>query len=240
MASHLKTPATLLQIPFAFGATATAPQLMVDRVDRVAVGGAAGSLTGIYDDRGAGHVDVTLTGGREGERYAVTISMQDQDSQVRETIDVLIITDEWQMPDGQPGWLTIGDFAMKFGIEETVTATDNGSGTIDRTYLVGALQDAQAEVEVNMASAGYALGSAVPVIVKTIIADLARARLYPRGLPDGVADQAKVQRRFLERLTSGQVRLPMAGMPGEQIEPDGPGVQGFTGCSAYPDGLKGY
>lgn len=237
MASYLKAPATLLQIPFVFGVTATTPQLAFDRVDR---GGESGSLVGIYDERGAGHVDVTLSGGREGERYAVTFSMQDEGSQVSETVDVLVITTDWEMPDGQPGWLTIGDFAVKFGTDETITATDNGSGTIDRAYLVGALQDAQAEVEVNMASAGYAFGSAVPVIVKTIIADLARARLYPRGLPDGVADQAKVQRRFLERLTSGQVRLPMAGMPGEQIEPDSPGVLGYAGSSAYPDGLRGY
>lgn len=237
MHSYFKAPATLLQIPFTFGATATAPQLDFDRVDR---GSDSGSLVGIFDERGAGHVDVTLTGGSEGERYAVTFSMQDEGGQVSETVDVLVITSDWEMPDGQPGWLTIGDFAMKFGTDETITATDNGSGTIDRNYLIGALQDAQAEVEVNLASAGYAFGSAVPVIVKTIIADLARARLYPRGLPDGVADQAKIQRRFLERLTSGQVRLPVAGMPGEQIEPDGPGVQGYSGSAAYPDGLRDY
>ena len=72
----------------------------------------------------------------------------------------------------------------------------------------------------------------------TAIADLARARLYPRGAPEGVETAAKAATRTLERIASGalQLGLPAIETPPATAPSEAP-VMILSGRRAYPDGL---
>jgi phage gp36-like protein len=183
---------------------------------------------------------VTLTGGTDGERYLVTATAQDNEGQQLESeLEVAVIDGEWTTPEGGSGYLSIKEFVDRFGLEEVVRMTDlDGSGRIDRAYLVNALSDAQALAEINIAAAYAVPLVEVPAIVKTAIADTARARLYPRGAPDGVDGAAKAANRILERISKGELQLPSQ-QPIAQAATSSP-ILVRPGARQYPDGLKDY
>lgn len=188
----------------------------------------------------AGLVQARLTGGADGERYLVTIRATDHYGSVVESeVEVVVIDAAWSTPDGGAAYLSISAFIQRFGLDETVRMTDaNGSGRIDRGLLVDALTDAQAIAESELAGR-YALPLAtVPRIVAMAIADLARARLYPRGAPEGVETAAKAATRTLERIASGalQLGLPAIETPPATAPSEAP-VMILSGRRAYPDGL---
>jgi phage gp36-like protein len=163
----------------------------------------AGELT-------AGMLFVHLAGGSDGERYLVTARVEDAAGEIREAeMEVAVIEAAWITPEGGAGYLSIADFVARYGLEETVRMTDgDGSGRIDRTLLVGALAAAQAIADAHLA-ARYAVPlTTVPEIVKLAIGDMARARLYPGGAPEGVDAQAKAQLKLLERIATGALPLP--------------------------------
>jgi phage gp36-like protein len=184
-------------------------------------------------------VTLTANGGTDGERYTVTVRAVRAGGEDERELTLFVLNKDWTMPDGSAGWLDLQEFVARFGLEETIAATDDsGDGTIDRAFLIAKLIDAQAEVEANVAAAQYVLPLAVvPAILKTAIADLARSRLYRRGVPDEVAENAKVQRRLLERIARGDLPLPLpAGVTAARSESSVP-VTGWTGRAAYPDNL---
>lgn len=191
----------------------------------------------------AGIVSITMAGGEHGEQYDVTLEFISPNGDLTQrVIRVAVIDDAWAMPDGSAGWLGLIDFIQKFGFAETLAATDpDGSGIIDRRFLVNALRDAQAECAANIPPHYAQPLSAVPDILKTALADLTRARLYPRGVPDGVESAARAQRQLLSRIATGAVALP--GVAGVAITPaeisDAPIVFHSQG-RAYPDGLREY
>ncbi len=87
----------------------------------------------------------------------------------------------------------------------------------------------------------YALPLAtVPRILEMAVGDLARARLYPRGAPEGIADQAKAAMALLVRIQKGDATLgvPAADAPAEAVS-DAPVVIA-PGQRAYPNWLKDY
>lgn len=189
-----------------------------------------------------GIVTLALSGGSDGERYVVTVRADDGHGQTLESeTEVVLIESTWATPDGGAGWLTIAALVKRFTLDEVVRMTDpDGSGRIDRDLLIGALVDAQAIAEAHIASR-YALPLAsVPRILEMAVGDLARARLYPRGAPEGIADQAKAAMALLVRIQKGEATLglPAAAAPAETVS-DAPVVIS-PGRRAYPDWLKDY
>jgi phage gp36-like protein len=190
-----------------------------------------------------GAVRLTITGGTDGERYTITVNALLAGAvPAARSIIVAPLDALWTMPDGSAGWLTIVEFAQKFGLDETIAATDSdGSGVIDRAFLVGALADAQAECEANVA-ARYALPMIyVPHILKTALADLARVRLYPRGIPETADTAAKAQRDLLKRVASGAINLPgVAGVDVPVSVTTSDPIEFYSGGRTYADGLADY
>lgn len=190
----------------------------------------------------AGAVQLTLTGGTDGERYDVAIAVTlTGGAPATRDLDVAAIAADWAMPDGSTGWLSVTEFVERYGIDETIDVTAQAAnGAYDRVFLIGALRDAQAEVEANIA-AKYALPlTIVPAIVKTAVADLARLRLHPRGAPDAVAEAAKAQRRTLERIASGALPLPLPAGAALDASDSAAPVSYHSGGRTYGDGLADY
>lgn len=187
-------------------------------------------------------VTVTLTGGADGERYLVTVLVRDAAGAEREhELEVAVIDAAWALPDGGAPMLSIAGFVERFGLDEVVRMTDaDGSGRVDRALLVQALAAAQALAEAHLAGR-YALPlAAVPAVVELAIADLARARLYPRGAPEGVAEAARVATRTLERIAEGRLALGLPAAAQPAAAPTDAPVLIAPGPRAYPDGLADY
>lgn len=241
MASPLfKDPAEDLLEALSFSSAAISVNSIVVAPLGLVAGAAPMTAVGVVQ---SGGIWVTLSGGTDGERYSVTVRANFALGGPGErSFEVVAIDPDWTMPDGSIGWLSVIEFVDRYGFEETVIATDaRSSGTIDRRFLIGALRDAQAEAETNLAGL-YALPlNLTPGVLKTAVADIARIRLYPRGAPDGVVEAAKAQRRLLERVASGALTLPGVAGVAAQAAPTSDAPTAFhSGGRAYPDGLAGY
>lgn len=215
----------------------------VTRADITVVqdGGPTGAILQVTHAIAGSIVNLTISGGTDGGRYAVTVRAATAAGEAEQDIHVAVLAKNWAMPDGSPGWIDLIQFVSRLGFEEAIAATDeSGAGNIDRTWLIAKLIDAQAEVEANIA-ARYALPlAAIPTILQSAVSDLARARLYRRGLPDDVAENAKTQRRLLERIAKGDLRLPLpAGAIAEAAPTDAP-VSGWSSGRTYPNNLTDY
>jgi phage gp36-like protein len=189
-----------------------------------------------------GGVRLLLSGGTDGERYLVTVAAETPGGELLEgEVELLVLDSTWATPDGGAPWLSIAGFIRRFTLDEVVRMTDpDGSGRIDRGLLVDALTDAQAIAEAHVAGR-YALPFAtVPRVIELAIADLARARLYPRGVPDAVDAAAKAALRLLEAIAAGRTTL---GVPAADV-PAAPAsaapVLIAPGCRHYPDGLADF
>lgn len=198
--------------------------------------GAAGAVD-------AGKILVTLSGGTDGERYDVEVHANHAGvAPTSREFSVAVLDGSWAMADGEAGWLTIVEFADHFGLDELIGASDrDGSGTIDRSFVIQRLRGAQGEAAINLAER-YALPlSAVPDVLKTIVADLAAVRFYDRDLPEGRAQTAKAARDTLKRIAEG--KLPLPGVAGVAVPAaavsDAPIIH-TGGDRAYPDNLAGY
>lgn len=235
----VKQPAEISRLPMEFGGAATIDALI--GVDVAVRGLVAGALPLTAEGQlFAGALTLVVEGGSDGERYLVTVTVDDAlGSRVEEEVEVAVLDLAWAMPDGGAPMLTIAEFVERFGLDESVRMTDErGDGRIGKDLLVGALTAAQAIVTAPLA-ARYDLPFAdVPQIVKVWIGDIARGRLYPNGAPDGVDAAVKAAMRALERIEDGKSSLG----PGVQPAPpssDG-GVSFHSGGRSYPDGLAGY
>lgn len=239
MQTLIKQPSEVLKPQLAFPASAVLVQLLgVNSASRGLVAGSAalGAIGAIV----GGVFSLTLTGGTDGERYLVTgRAATDAGEELEAELDVVVIEGRWTTPDGGVPYLSVTEFVGRFGVEEAVRMTDvAGDGRIDREMLVAALADAQATVDVHVA-AKYAVPlSTVPAAVKTAVADIARARLYPRGAPEGVADNAKAAVRLLERISEGKLPLPVD--TPIAASPSAAPVAVAPGTRQYADGLKDY
>lgn len=233
-------PASSQLVTLGFAAPATGVGTVTVQALGLVPGGASLTATSALS---AGQVILTLGGGTNGERYDVSVRATLATSDMGERqIHVAAIVPDWTMPDGSAGWLTVTGFVERFGLDETIIATDrDGSRMIDSLYLIGALRDAQAEAEAFVAGR-YALPlSAVPGLLQTAVADLARARLYPRGAPEGVTNAAAAQRRILDRIAAGAIPLPGVGgtAPIASMGDDGL-VSGWTGDGQFRATLEDY
>lgn len=234
----LKQPAEALKrnLPFP-GAAAITAIVSVTAASRGLVAGSqpltvSGELVG-------GMLFVRMSGGTDGERYLVTAKVTAGDETLEGELDVAVIDAQWATPDGGGPYLTIAEFVERFTFEEVVRMADtDGSGRIDRAFLVNALAAVQAKADVYI-SARYTVPlGAVPEIVKVAIADMARARLYPRGAPEGVGDDAKAAEKLLEKISDGRLPLPSASALPEAAS--AAPILIAAGKRQYPDGLEGY
>lgn len=235
----VKQPAETARLPMEFGGIATISDLV--SIVAEARGLVPGALALAAEGQlFAGALTLELSGGSDGERYLVTVTVDDAEgSRVEQEVEVAVLDLAWAMPDGGAPMLSIAEFVGRFGINETVRMTDEvGDGRVGRDLLVGALRDAQALVETAL-SGRYALPlDDVPHVVKTMIGDIARGRLYPGGAPDGIAEQVKAAMRLLERIEDGKTSLGIA-VPSAPAD-SGDGISFHSAGRAYPDGLAGY
>lgn len=234
----VKQPAEVVRLPMEFGGAATIEALVGITVEaRGLVPGAPelvaeGALF-------ASALTLEIGGGGAGERYLVTVTVDDAGgARVQEEVEVAVLDLAWAMPDGGAPMLSIAEFVQRFGLDETVRMTDErGDGRIGKDLLVGALTAAQAIVQAALGSR-YTLPLVdVPEIVKVWIGDIARARLYPNGAPDGIDAPAKVAMRSLERIEDGKANLPGAAAAPPSDEG---GVSFHSSGRAYPNGLQGF
>lgn len=234
----LKQPSETLRRPVTFNGVSTITALhSVDVAARGLVAGVA--ELGVVPQLFADAVTLAISGGTDGERYLITVIADDADGQRAETeLEITVIDMAWSMPDGGAPYLTIAEFIARFTLKEVMMMTDTGDGRIDRALLVNALVDAQAIVDAHLASRYTVPLGDVPLIVKMMVGDLARVRLYPQGAPGGAADQGKSAMRMLERIQSGAMPIPAATAPAEAVS-DNP-ILIYAGHRAYPDGLKDY
>ncbi|WP_289145039.1 DUF1320 domain-containing protein [uncultured Sphingobium sp.] len=234
----LKQPSEELRRSLTFNGVSTVTALhSVDVVARGLVAGVA--ELGVVPQIFAGAVTLVISGGTDGERYLVTAIADDADGQRAETeLEITVIDMAWTMPDGGTAYLSIAEFIDHFTLKEVMMMTDTGEGRIDRALLVNALIDAQATVDAHIASRYTVPLAQAPLIVKMMVGDLARVRLYPQGAPDGAAEQGKSAMRMLERIASGAMPIPAVTAPVEAVS-DNP-ILIAPGYRAYPDGLRGY
>lgn len=235
----IKQPGEVLRVPMSFSGVLTITSVEgVDVTPRGAVGGSPLIAT---PELFASALTLVLSGGLDGEQYLVSAQVIDASgSHVAAELDVAVLDAAWTMPDGGAPYLTIAEFVDRFGLPEVVAMTDGvGDGRIDRALLVSALVDAQATADAHMAGRYAVPLATVPQVVKMWVADLARARLYPRGAPEGVADQAKQSMRMLERVAAGTLPLPAAEQLAAPAASDTP-ILNFSGGRTYPDNLTNY
>lgn len=239
--THIKQPREALELTPLFGNAKPLWELVDVAIEAKGLVPGAQMLT--YEGQLAnGVIRLLLTGGTDGERYLVTVRASDTEEAIFEAeMDVAVIEETWAMPDGGAPYVSIIDFVNRFGLDEVVRMTDaSGSGRIDKQMLVNALVDAQAIADANL-SGRYAVPlTTIPHIVVVAIADLARARLFPNGAPEGIATQAKSAERNLEQMKKGELPLgiPLAQVP-PALDSDAP-VKFFGGKRAYPNGLDDY
>lgn len=236
MITRIKQPADVARLQPAFGGVATA----VQSVGTERRGSAGGTLVATAHIE-AGAVIVIASGGVDGERYLITVRAELADGTVQEQeLDLAVIDGAWAMPDGGTPYLSIADFVGRFGFDETVRMTDGeGAGRIDRALLTSALADAQAVADAYLAVRYQVPLASVPPIVAMTVADLARARLYPRGAPEGIAEAAKLAEQRLKSIQAGNISLalPIAAAPAAGDEAP---IVYVAGTRAYPDGLRDY
>lgn len=238
MAVTLKQPSETmkLMLPFAGGAV-VAELLDVAAVARGLVADApALQVTG---NLFAGAVNIDVSGGGDGERYLITGRARMADDQECEAeLEIAVIDLAWTMPDGGAPYLTIEGFVRRFGLDEVVRMTDDGTGRIDRDFLVSKLIDAQALVDAHLATRYQLPLTGGALVIEMAIADLARARLYRGAPPEGVADAAKIAMRTLERIQSGQLSIAAETAVVEQTSADP--ILFAPGQRQYPSGLRDY
>lgn len=188
----------------------------------------------------AGVVQLTLTGGTDGEQYQVIVTAEDAQGNADEAeLQVAVLDMAWAMPDGAAPYLSIAEFVDRVGLREVISLTDGaGDGLIDRTLLINKLIDAQSTVDAHFAGRYVVPLADPPIIVKKFVAELTHAALYPGGAPDGVAELAKQSLRMLERIQSGLMQIPAATPPAPAVA-ESP-ILISPGTRAYPDGLAGY
>ncbi len=215
----------------------------VSRADIAIVqdGGPSGAPLQVVQAISGTVVSIALTGGTEGGRYNITIRGAAASGESEQDFDVTVLPKSWAMPDGSAGWIDLIAFVARMGFDEAVAASDaDGSGQIDRKWLIAKLIDAQAEVEANIAGRYMLPLSEIPAILQSAVADLARARLYRREVPEAVAEAVKSQRRLLERIAKGDLRLALPSGASAGPAPTDAPVMGWSNGRAYPDNLTGY
>lgn len=234
--SLIKTPAETILHPIDLGGRGAA-------IGQIATGMRAlvgpGALLAVEAEPVDGNIDLSISGGTDGEEYAVTIPVTLADGQTLEpVVEVTVVGASWSMPDGGAPMLSVAEFVRRIGRDKVLRLTDMGDGRIDQGLVVSALVDAQAQAEASLAGR-YALPmQVVPSLVVAIISDLAHAALFEHEVPDNVDKKRTIALRNLDQLRKGETTLGVqaAAQTAAPVDP----VRFDPGTRAYPDGLKDY
>ncbi len=125
-------------------------------------------------------------------------------------------------------YCTVSDLYAAFGEENVTGWSRYNPAAIDR-----AIDNAQAEIDGYLLSGGYTVPlSPVPKNIKKYAQDLAGANLLLHSglLPqdsggEGHMEQARIARRYLEKVAEGKFRIPDDAEEGEQAQPIAGGIQ---------------
>ena len=186
-----------------------------------------------------GNLELRFGDGTDAEVYSIETMVNLIDgSSVTVPIELSVIDGAWSMPDGGASMLSIAEFVGRVGRDQILRLTDMGDGRIDKSLVVAALIDAQAQAEAHLVGRYRLPFETTPPIIAAIISDLARAALYQDELPDNVAEKRKIALRNLEGFRDGKLRLG-ADAPEDKVATSAP-VRVNPGNPTYPDGLKDY
>lgn len=153
---------------------------------------------------------VKLSGGVNGERYLVTVRATDNAGDAHESEQEFLVVDlAWATPEGTTPYLSLAEFVVRCGYERTLRLTDENGRTLDKDVLAAALLDAQGTVDDYLAGrTAVPLTLPVPRTIATLVYDLALARLYADGAPEGVSSNAKLAVQQLRDFAAGKLPLP--------------------------------
>lgn len=123
-----------------------------------------------------------------------------------------------------PAYTDLARLTERFGADMLLRATDRGpvpAGAIDESVVEKACEDAAALIDGYLA-AKYALPLAtVPPLVAALAEDIAIYRLHPYAAGDKLKSDYDTALRSLRDISSGAIRLPVAG-----VEPETTGSTG--------------
>jgi len=100
------------------------------------------------------------------------------------------------------------DMTERFGATELAQRTDRTNGTvIDVAVLTRALADADAEIDVYLASRYTLPLESTPTSINRLACEIARYRLFDDGVPETVRVRYQDAVSLLKRMASGEVQL---------------------------------
>lgn len=156
-------------------------------------------------------IQVEWSGGADGETYVTEVRVLDTQNEVHELNgDIAIFEIQSVLPTNiSTAYLTAEEYVDRFGFEETVRLTDQDrTGTINGPTLQKALNDAT-ELVSSYLGVRYTLPlSPIPELVKGLVADLARERLYSQRPTAAVTQAGDRARTMLKDLSGGRMALP--------------------------------
>ncbi len=152
---------------------------------------------------------ITWSGGTDGITYLTTVRIRDSANQEHDLDGEIVVADlGFSLPVGITStYLTADEYVARFGIQETVSLTDEiGGGTVGQG-LGKALSDAAARIEAYLAGRHTLPLAATPEVLKVIAADLTRERLFTNHPTEEVTRRADQARKDLRDIATGNLVL---------------------------------
>jgi len=157
------------------------------------------------------NVQMTLSGGTDGEVYLITVKVAtDLAGTIEEEAELHVLDLSYAVPDDPGGvYLTPAGYVDRFGAEELILLTDQDQvGRADKGQLFAALRAATAEVDGYLAKRYLTPISPVPELIIDITAAITRYKLHGDAVPEVVERRYKDARAALTDLARGAMLLP--------------------------------
>lgn len=154
-------------------------------------------------------VRVVWSGGDDGVTYLTTVKVTDILGNEYEIDGEITVVDlAFTLPAGITStYLTADEYVARFGLNETVTLTDQvGTGTVGEA-LGKALTSAASRIEASLRTRYTLPLTTAPELLKDIAADLARERLHTLYPTPEVTARADRARADLKDIAAGKLEL---------------------------------
>lgn len=225
MANIIKQPEEAIPFLYAFGAE-LGDAVTISNVDDVAAvrrsDGAAGTLVDAPPIQDGTDIYIKWSGGTDGEIYATHVEITASDGSVHRLngeIEIRAIDFSVPVIAADP-YLSSDEYVARYGEGETIRLTDDAkTGRVHEPTLLAALTDATKFADSYLAGRYTLPLEEPPELIKQIVADLARERLYRSKPLPAVIDAAKRARAILLDLSAGRAQLQLAS--GIVIESEG-------------------
>lgn len=184
-------------------------------------------------------VQVVWSGGADGVAYHTTVRVRDSALQEHEIDGEITVADlGFVLPKGITStYLTAEEYVARFGIQETVSLTDERGGETVGQALGKALSDAAARIEAYLANRHALPLATTPEVLKAIAADLARERLFTNHPTEEVTRRADQARKDLRDIGSGALVLVVGNAVVTSDVNDQPAV--YSPITVFSDALLG-